>query len=351
MQAPDSHRRAWLRAAAACAVAAAWPLRTRAAARVVEDFAGRKVALPERIERIASVGGSPAVNAFLFLFGLGGKIVNGLPAAFGGDAWRYQRLFAPGIENKPVVSGPPPAWAPNIESLLATAPDLGFVVDAQAAHVLERAGIPAVVLDWYRDDAVPRSVDLLGQITGNAQRAHAYAAWRADLLAQIAARLDKLPEARRPRVLYCRYANLTQPIMTPANHLIAAAGGRSVTEGNNPLGLDVFPMSAEQIIAWQPEVVLLALGDDRERALADARFAQVPAFARKRVYTVPHGAHLWTHYTPEEPLGVLWAAKLLHPELFAQVDVAAQARQFYARFFGHDLNDAQIAHILRVPTA
>ena len=244
-----------------------------------------------------------------------------------------------------------PIWAPNIESLLATTPDLGFVVDAQAAHVLERAGIPAVVLDWYRDDAVPRSVELLGQITGNAQRAHAYAAWRADLLAQIAARLDKLPEARRPRVLYCRYANLTQPIMTPANHLIAAAGGRSVTEGNNPLGLDVFPMSAEQIIAWQPEVVLLALGDDRERALADARFAQVPAFARKRVYTVPHGAHLWTHYTPEEPLGVLWAAKLLHPELFAQVDVAAQARQFYARFFGHDLNDAQIAHILRVPTA
>jgi len=59
----------------------------------------------------------------------------------------------------------------------------------------------------------------------------------------------------------------------------------------------------------------------------------------------------WSSDVCSSDLGVLWAAKLLHPELFAQVDVAAQARQFYARFFGHDLNDAQIAHILRVPTA
>lgn len=349
MAAHDADRRAWLRAAGALALAGAWPWPAGAAARVIEDFAGRKVALPDKLDRIASVGGSPAVNAFLFLFGLGSKIVNGLPAAFAGDAWRYQRLFAPGIERKPVVSGPPPAWAPNIESLLATAPDLGFVVDAQAAHALERAGIPAVVLDWYRDDAIVRSVELLGQITGDAQRAHDYLAWRADLLGRIAARLGKLPEARRPRVLYCRYATLTQPIMAPANHLIALAGGRSVTEGNNPLGLDVFPMSAEQIIAWQPEVVLLALGDDRERALADPRFAQVKAFAERRVYTVPHGAHLWTHYTPEEPLGALWLARTLHPQALADLDVAAETRRFYERFFGYALTDAQIAHILRKP--
>ena len=343
----DARRRACLRAACAWGLVGAVPGRTSAAgARVVEDFAGRRVALPERIERIASVGGSPAVNAFLFLFGLGARIINGLPAAFGNDAWRYQRVFAPGIERKPVVSGPPPAWAPNIEALLAAAPDLGFVVDVQAARVLERAGIPAVVIDWYREDAIARTVALLGQITGDAARARDYEAWRTGLLARIAARVGAVPAERRPRVLYCRYGSLTQPIMAPANHLIALAGGRSVTEGSNPLGLDVFPFSVEQVLAWQPEVVLLAFGAEREQALADARFAQVPAFRDRRVHAVPHGAHIWTHYTPEEPLGALWLARLLHPHACADLDVEREAKEFYARFFGHALPDADIARIL-----
>ena len=54
----------------------------QAAERYVTDMAGRRVRLPGRIERIASAGGSPAVNAFLFLFGQGERIVTGLPAAF-----------------------------------------------------------------------------------------------------------------------------------------------------------------------------------------------------------------------------------------------------------------------------
>jgi iron complex transport system substrate-binding protein len=43
---------------------------------------------------------------------------------------------------------------------------------------------------------------------------------------------------------------------------------------------------------------------------------------------------------------VLWAAKLLHPALFASLDVGQETRRFYAMFFHYQLTEAELASIL-----
>ena len=48
----------------------------------------------------------------------------------------------------------------------------------------------------------------------------------------------------------------------------------------------------------------------------------------------------------EHPLGVLWLARLLYPERFRDLDLAAETARFYRRFFGATLSDAEIAGIL-----
>jgi iron complex transport system substrate-binding protein len=316
----------------------------QAAERQVVDLAGRHVRLPPRIERIASAGGSPAVNAFLFLYGQADKIVTGLPQAFRSPLWKFQQRFAPGIADAPVVSGPPPAWTPNVESLLAIRPDLSFVVSEVAAKLLDRAGLPAIVLKWERNDSIEQTVRLLAEIFGLPARAHDYFDWSSALLGDVARRLGPTP--RRPRVLYLRYSTLTQPIMVPANHLIARAGGNSVTADDNPLRLDTYAFTLEQLLAWQPEVLLLAFGEERATILADSRLANLPAIRNRQVHGVPHGAHIWTHYTPEQPLGVLWLARLLHPEKFRDLDLTNETMLFYRRFFGKALSAAEIADIV-----
>lgn len=318
--------------------------KARAAGRSVIDMAGRRVRLPARIERIASAGGSPAVNAFLFLFGQGEHIVTGLPQAFQSPLWRLQQTFAPGIANGPVVSGPPPAWTPNVESLLAIKPDLCFVVSEQAAELIERAGMPAIVLKWEKIDSIAQTIRLLGEIFALPERARDYFAWSDELHRRISQRLGQ--PASRPRVLYLRYATLSQPIIVPANHLIAEAGGDSVTAGDNPLQLDNFPFSVEQMLKWQPEVMLLAFAGEAAKLRADPRLAGLPAVRDQRIYGVPHGAHIWTHYTPEQPLGVLWLAQLLYPERLRDIDLSAETGQFYQRFFGKRLDNAEIAAIV-----
>ncbi len=311
----------------------------------VIDMAGRRVALPERLDRLASVGGSPAVNAFLFLFGLQDRLVNGLPTVFHGDAWRWQRRIAPKLTTLPVVSGPPPAWAPQIETLLVLKPDLSFVVDIEAARQLQRAALPAVVLNWSTPSSIRQTVTLLGQITGDTQRSQDYFAWESRLQEQVS-HCKAMAKEAPPRVLYFRYGNLSQPIMVPANRLIAQAGGASVTANDNPLQLDVFPFSLEQLLTWQPDVMLLAFAEELPALLADPRLADIPAVRNRRVFAVPHGIHIWTHYTPEQPLGILWLARLLHRDSCGDLPVAAESREFYRRFFGIELTEDELRKLL-----
>jgi len=313
-------------------------------ARRVTDLFDRQVTLPPVIRRIATAGGSPAVNAFLFLFGQGPNIVTGLPAQFDGRFWRFQRRFGPRIATGPVVSGPPPAWAPDVEALLRLAPDLCFVVSRMAGERLERAGLPAVGLAWQADDGVERSVRLLGEVFAQPAHAQAWFDWRAALQARIDTALGATP--RRPRVLYASMRRLAQPIMVPANRLIRLAGGESVTEADNPLSLDTFPFSIEQLIAWNPAVILTAFPGEVATTLADPRLAQVEAVRNGRVHAVPRGAHLWTHYTPEQPLGVAWLASLLHPPVAAAIDPVTETRAFYRDFVGVRLAPAELMDIL-----
>jgi iron complex transport system substrate-binding protein len=61
---------------------------------------------------------------------------------------------------------------------------------------------------------------------------------------------------------------------------------------------------------------------------------------------VPVGVHTWSNRTSEQPLSVLWAASVLHPERMAGVDVAGETGRFYREVFGQALEEAQVAAIL-----
>ena len=78
----------------------------------------------------------------------------------------------------------------------------------------------------------------------------------------------------------------------------------------------------------------------------NAAFAGLRAVRENKLHVVPVGAHTWTNRTAEQPLTVLWAARTFPPRRYAQWDLSAEARRFYADFFGTRLSDPQIAEIL-----
>jgi len=106
----------------------------------------------------------------------------------------------------------------------------------------------------------------------------------------------------------------------------------------------------EQIIAWNPEVVLVGGVIPTAGVTSDPRWKPVRAVMDKRIYPCPEGVFLWGHGSSELPLFVMWLAKVLHPEKFRDLDLKSETREYYRRFYHYRLSDDEVRRILqRIP--
>lgn len=317
-----------------------------APARQVQDGCGRTVDIPDHIARVVTAGGTPALNAFLCALGKGGTIVNGLPPGMGGGQWKYQRVFAPQVETAPAVSAMGPAWTPDLEALQNLPADLVLVDSAPTADLLAERGFPAYCLAWRDPRSVSEAITRLGEVLEAQDQAKA-------LLTTFTANLDRVARAtvdiappQRVKALYLRAETLMIPMVSTARFLIEKAGG--VYAAPADLSLEHPRISPEQLLAWDPDVLLVFHPKEVDLVLSDPRFAGLSAVRRRAVVAVPFGMHGFTHFTPEQVLAVLWMGKTLYPQRFADLDLVAATRDFYARFFGRDLTEAQARDILRL---
>ncbi len=65
-----------------------------------------------------------------------------------------------------------------------------------------------------------------------------------------------------------------------------------------------------------------------------------------KVYQNPSGAFLWDRYGAEEALQIKWAAKTIQPDLFKNIDIAAETKSFYKTFLNFSLTDDQVQKII-----
>lgn len=307
--------------------------------RTITDMAGRSVIIADRVARVATIGPVPVLNSFVFALGEAKSLVNGLPPNLSGPRWRMQYLVDPDIARRPVLQGG--GGAPLVEGLVETKPDIVLTMDRQTVNLVARAHTPAVFLAWRQPEDVKAVMRLLGQIYGKAETAEAYCSYFDTTLGNISARLAQ--ESQRPRVLYASLKSMTQPHLI-AEWWITQAGGRSVTGGER--STEALTFSREQLLAWDPEVMILSSAAEVAAVYADPRLSTVSAVRNRRVAAIPTGVHLWGNRTVEEPLTVLWAAQLIHPDLFKDWDIRDEVAAFYATFFKTPLTKPQVEEIL-----
>ena len=313
------------------------PLPAMAQGRTVTDMARRRVALPARIRRVVTLGSLPVLNSFVYAMGEGAAIVNGL-ADFARPRWKFQAEFAPQIAAAPAMQLP--TREPNVEAILLARPDVVLTMHRESIALLEGRGIPVVFLAWQKPEDVKACMAVLGDVFGKPEQARAYTAYFDRTIARVAAAVAGAP---RPRVLYFQPDTLTQPRLI-AEWWIQAAGGTSVTDDGRSTESRSFTL--EQVVLWDPDILIVT--DPRDVAFVQrhAVLSRLRAARAGRVLVVPVGAHTWSNRTAEQPLSVLWAASVFHPERMRGIDLAAETAAFYRDIFGHALSDAQVAEIL-----
>lgn len=317
------------------------------AARMVTDSAGRRVEVPDRIERVFPAG----PPAMVFLYVLAPQRLIGWTRGFRGDEADY--VAAP-YRDLPVfgrLAGR--GGTANLEALLAARPDLVFdygslapTYTSLAERVQAQTGLPYLLIDG-RFDAIPSALRLFGGILGVEDRAERLAAYAEAALAEVDAILAQVPPGKRPRVYLARGPEgLETGVRGSINtEIIERAGGVNVAEAPGQRG--IVTVSIEQVLTWNPEVIVT--WDERfyDRVWNDPLWQGVDAVRNRRVYLSPSAPFGWIDRPPSinRLLGLRWLASVLYPDRF-EGDLRVIARDFYSSFYHVELDDERLDALL-----
>ncbi|MGE4295505.1 MAG: ABC transporter substrate-binding protein [Campylobacterales bacterium] len=306
-------------------------------------MAGHTQSLPVPIERVATVGGTPAVNSFLFMLGQGDKIVNALPSMKSKMSWPMQIRLNPALQTAlPASAGQ--SWEPFLENILQLKPDLCIVLTTEAAERIKSTGCPALVVNWRGPGSIKETAAVLADALNAHNRLDAYRMFSSSLRSWIQAKLANTE--RDPTALYFSYPEMKQQMAQTANRMFASAKGRGLPDNPAYANVHTLALDIEQLYAWDPYALVVPSLSAKKGILADTRFSKLQAVRDNRIYVVPKGLHLWTHYTPEAVLGEIWAAHILHPELISKPDVERSVFEFYQQFTGLTLTRQELQSLL-----
>ena len=209
----------------------------------------------------------------------------------------------------------------TIESLLALRPDM--ILDAgtvdpthrsSAERVWQQTGLPYVLIDGRLADH-PAQLRETARLLGVEQRGEQLATAAQgvlDLAVQVLA--DTAP-SERPRVYYGRGPDgLETGLQGSINmEVIELTGGRNVAAHARRGGLT--QVSMEQILAWDPEVLLTQDAAFAQRVPSDPLWRGVSAVRERRVHLAPQLPFGWLDGPPgvNRLLGVPWLLSKLYP--------------------------------------
>jgi iron complex transport system substrate-binding protein len=257
----------------------------------------------------------------------------------------------PGIHRLPI---PAKGGVIHIETLLKANPDVVFLKPETAAaeaeiRKLERFGLPWFVAGYRNMDEQMTTIEMMGKICGRYDAARAYTGYYRDMIHMVKQRTGNIPEDQRVRLYHSvNEARRTDAAGTIEADWTRAAGVVNVSVGDRLHARgDKFFAGMEQILMWNPEVIIVnEAGVDLE-ILQDKKWAAVKAVQDKKVFPIPVGISRWGHPgSLETPLAILWTAKTVYPELFSDIDLKMEIKQFYHLFFDLTLTDEMVERIL-----
>ena len=98
----------------------------------------------------------------------------------------------------------------------------------------------------------------------------------------------------------------------------------------------------EQILNWNPDVILFAPDSIYDTVAGDAAWQGVTAIQNGAYYEVPMGPYNWMGFPPsvQRLLGMLWMAKVLYPEA-ADYDLYTEVANYFELFYHCELTQEQ----------
>ena len=317
------------------------------AGRTVRDGAGRSVLLPSRVGRVLPAG----PPASILLWSLAPDLMTGWVRHPGLAELAFLPPEAAALPEVGRLTGRDNTA--NVEAVLAQRPDLildygsvGTTYVSLADRVQAQTGLPDLLLDGTLA-RIPETYTLLGEIVDREGAATVRADAARTILAEAQAAAEMLQSKGQPSVYYARgprglETGLTGSINTEILEFAGAANVAARSLGAGGLA----QVSAEQVLAWDPDWVIA--GDARffATAPADPVWGTLRAVRDGRIVLAPSLPYGWIDAPPSvnRLLGLVWL-----PVLFGVRTADTMVERLidlYGLLFGLRPNPAQLEPLL-----
>ena len=264
-------------------------------ARTVTDMLGRTVTVPDRIERV--FGSAPPLN--VLLHAVAPEAMVGVSFPIPEPAGRY---FPPSVRKLPVVGGIfGMGQQMNAETVLALRPDVAlawqspFIDRERIESAFAKMGVPVVFIRLDDLDDWPAALRFAGRLLGREAAAENKAADIEQVLQRLRAAVAAVPSEGRPRVYYAEGADglATDCHRSFHTEAIELAGGYNVYRCTPKDHMGMERISLEQVLAFNPEVILVQEPAAMAAIGADPRWAAISAVQSGRIPFVPRWPHNW----------------------------------------------------------
>ena len=284
---------------------------TAAETRVFTDSTGREVTVPTQIDKVAISG----PLAQIVVFALCPDKLVGVANEWDESAQQY------------------------LDEKYYNLPLLGTIAEDMDA-LQEQTGIPFVHID-AKLASMDETYTMLGDLLGMTDEAKTLSDYCRATYDKVSAIADGVEKANLLYVTGDTGLNViaqgsfhAEVIDMLSNNLAVVDEPSSKGSGNE--------VDMEQILNWNPDVILFAPGSIYATVGEDAAWQGVTAIQNGAYYEVPMGPYNWMGFPPsvQRMLGMLWMAKVLYPDA-ADYDLYTEAANYFQLFYHCDLTQKQ----------
>ncbi len=311
----------------------------------VTDMAGRKMVVPSVIRRIyVNKPGS------VLMYAVAPDML------VSRSLWltdKTKRYLKSSYLQLPYVDG-------SVEEMVRLKPDIiisSFNINPktkdEADRLSQKIGIPVfmVPIDMGRYE---QTFKVLGELLNRQEQTGRMRGFIHTYFDGIAIKAKQIPAKQRVRVYYAegeRGLN-TDPSGSFHSQILDVVGAVNVAQVAIASGQGMSAVSMEQLLLWNPDVVLVWTGMGSSMTTmhaiqSDNLWARTRAVKNNKLYQIPFLPFGWFDRPPSTNriMGAIWTAELLYPDIY-HYDLKKVTREYFDIFYHHKLTDDELAEVL-----
>ena len=317
--------------------------------REITDMAGRTVVVPDEIETVFS---SSTVTA-IFMYTLAPDKLLG---------WNYElnelekSIILEEYHDLPNFGM---GDSINYEAVIAADPtiavNVGTINDKMISDcdkLSKSLGVPVVAVDGDLS-ASAEAYRFMGELLGEEEQAEKLASYAEKTFADI--EKMEVPEDKKVRIYYGNGEDSleTAPAGSAHGQIIDMVNAVNVADLEMGEGSRV-QISAEQLLAWDPDVIVVngepkadtSRASAAEAILANPDYASLKAVQDQQVYGTPNTPFSWMDRPmgPNRIVGIRWLSGLIYPE-YLNYNVDEEVKEFFDLFYHVQLTDEKLENI------